>query len=638
MQIPRYYAFDAFRFDASELQLTRDGRPVPIQPKVAELLLLFLRNRGQVIAKESLVASLWHSTHVTEANLNQTVYLLRKALGGDTYVKTVKKRGYCFVAEVTERHAQGITDSPAHGEQGGAAQGVPAGRVEVSPGVGGAKPLARGPSKGAALLWIAAACVLVVPLVYWLSARKVRAPEGSDIKTIAVLPFVTIGAGDEGDLIGLGMADALITKLTYAKRFAVRPPSAVFKYTGRQYDPVAVGRDLGVDAVLDGTVQKDGGRVRVSLRLTGVSDGAVRWATTYDEPFTNSFTLQDKVTLRVTRAWGLAQGDAGGVKLAKQFTNNVEAYEAYLRGIFFWNKGTTDAFSKSIDCFKEAVTADPNYALAHGLLADAYACRGMDLPDGPQRSEDFARAGEETRRALELDEALAEAHEALFIVKYYAEGDKGGAESELKRSLELNPSSATAHTRYAEYYMNLAMLPAAETEQRLALELDPLSVVGNEGLCELLYLKGEYEQSLTYCRRATAIEPDFPRALYQIALIDIEKGLYEEATELLDRIRDSTKAGCHSTWGYMYARMGRLDKTRRELELELREGPQTDNDFRLAMLYSLLGEEDRAFGHLQALRGRISVYLPALKFDPRYASLRSDPRFEPFIKEFAGLL
>jgi tetratricopeptide (TPR) repeat protein len=120
--------------------------------------------------------------------------------------------------------------------------------------------------------------------------------------------------------------------------------------------------------------------------------------------------------------------------------------------------------------------------------------------------------------------------------------------------------------------------------------------------------------------------------------IDIEKGLYEEATELLDRIWDSTKAGCHSTRGYMYARMGRLDKTRRELELELREGPQTDNDFRLAMLYSLLGDEDRAFGHLQALRGRISVFLPALKFDPRYASLRSDPRFEPFIKEFVGLL
>jgi tetratricopeptide (TPR) repeat protein len=262
----------------------------------------------------------------------------------------------------------------------------------------------------------------------------------------------------------------------------------------------------------------------------------------------------------------------------------------------------------------------------------------MDLPDGPRRSEDFARAGEEAGRALELDEALAEAHEALFIVRYYDEGDKGGAERELKRSLELNPSSATAHTRYAEYYMNLAMLPSAETEQRLALELDPLSVVGNEGLCELLYLKGEYEQSLTYCRRATAIEPDFPRAVYQIALIDIEKGLYEEATELLDRIRDSTKAGCHSTRGYMYARMGRLDKTRRELELELREGPQTGNDFRLAMLYSLLGDEDRAFGHLQSLRGRIPVFLPALKFDPRYASLRSDPRFEPFIKEFAGLL
>jgi DNA-binding winged helix-turn-helix (wHTH) protein len=186
MEIPRYYAFDAFLFDASELRLTRDGRPVPIQPKVAELLLLLLRNRGQVIAKESLVESLWHSTHVTEANLNQTVYLLRKALGGDACVKTVKKRGYCFVAEVTERHARGGPDSPAQGEQGGVAQGVPAGRVEVSPGAGGsplgggAKPLARGASKGAALLWIAVACVLAAPLVYWLAAGKARAPEGSD--------------------------------------------------------------------------------------------------------------------------------------------------------------------------------------------------------------------------------------------------------------------------------------------------------------------------------------------------------------------------------------------------------------------------------------------------------------------------
>lgn len=642
-QLPRFYAFDPFLFDTSKLRLTRDGQAVPIQPKVAELLVLLLRNRGQVVAKETLIESLWPSSYVAEASLNQTVYLLRKALGGerggDAYVKTIKKRGFCFVAEVSERDGDEGPERPASGQSEPAPRGslavsaesAPQG-VDGAPPAGGAKKASRGLSRGGIFLWVVAACVPAAILVYWLSAGATRAPDGDDIKTIAVLPFRTIGAGDEGELIGLGMADALITKLGYVKRFVVRQPSSVFKYVDQQYDPVAVGRDLGVDAVFVGTVQKDGGRVRVSLRLIGVSDGSTRWATTYDEPFTNSFILQDTVTRRVARAWGLEEAGAGGVRLAPQFTNSVEAYEAYLRGFFFWNKSTTDSFSKSIECLNEAVAKDPDYALAYGLLADAYACRGMDQLSERQRNEDFARAGEAARRALELDEKLPEAHDALFLVKLYDEGDKDGAEREIKRSLELNPASGTAHSRYAEYYINFAMLSQAETEQRLALEFDPLSVVGNSGLCELLYLKGDYDQALQYCRRAAAIEPDFPRALYQIALIDIEKGLYEEATGLLDEVKARSKAACHSTRGYIYARTGHLDKTREELRLKLREGQQADQDYHLAMLYSALGDEDRAFEHIEALRGRILPYLAALKFDPRFAALRANPRFEPFIK------
>lgn len=655
-QPPSFYKFDSFLFETSKLQLSRDGQVVYLPPKVSELLFLLLRKRGQVVTKDVILAALWPKTFVTEANLNQTIYILRKALKENhsngtyngAYIETIKKIGYCFAAEAQEIYDEEeapveeessaqvtVKDSPPDGDQ--QVSSVHAANQDVAPDSLKAARGRRMKLRAAAFIGLAALLIVSVSFfVYRLSLKSRLSASNKPVKTIAILPFKTISENPEDELLGIGLTDILITKLGYLKQLVVRPTSTVFKYTDQQYDPIAVGRDLKVDAVLDGTVQKIGERVRVSLRLINVDDGNTQWAEIYDEPFTNVFAVQDAIAQRVAYTLNLNLAQEDKVRMGKQFTKSPEAYQAYARGIFFWN--TRLQMMKCIEYFTEAVTKDPDYALAYAMLADSYGIMGVSNLDERQRGEDFEKARRAALRSIQLDESLPEAHSAMFLIKKFHDYDREGAEKEIRRAIELNPGSAMAHLRLAFFYRDDALMTEAESEHRRVLELDPVSMMANAGLCEVLYFKGDYDQALGYCREALELEPKFYPVKVNMVLIAIQKKNYEEATELLNSIDVPVDPlCCYDAKGYLYAQMGQWDKTREELQKLAAVNNQVllKHDS-LAMLYSVLGDRDNAFLHLRAEISNYPSRLPRLKYDPRFASLRADPRFAAFIKERFG--
>jgi DNA-binding winged helix-turn-helix (wHTH) protein/TolB-like protein len=373
------YEFGPFRVDTVNHLLLRDGRVVPLKPKVFDALVALVENRGRVLGKDELMEMLWPDSFVEESNLTQTVYMLRKALGegpnDHNYVETIPKRGYRFLA-VVRQSREGI-DLGTKEELGATVE-----RDErVDPELAENESSAKNRKKPNLQILIACVTVAAIAVVgYYLGIKRTRLPASADspasIKSIAVLPFKSVVAKDRDESLELGMADTLITRLSNIRQVIVRPLSAVRRYTGLEQDPVAAGRELKVDAVLDGSLQYVGDRIRVTVRLVKV-DGSQLWSETLDQKLTDILTVQDAISERVAQELAVKLTGEEKLRLAKHYTENFEAYQLYLKGRFFWNKGTEEGLRKALEEFQMALDRDPNYALAYTGLADAYALLGV---------------------------------------------------------------------------------------------------------------------------------------------------------------------------------------------------------------------------------------------------------------------
>lgn len=557
---PAFYEFGPFRLDIARAELARDGRAVTLNPKAAALLSILIRHRGEVLDRETLFALLWPGVHVTGANLTQTIYLLRKALGkkrnDQTYIETVPRRGYRFAAPVEER--------------------------------------AGGPL------------------------------------SLAVLPFKVISADANDYPLGLGTTDLLITKLSGLRRLSVRPTSAVFSYVDREYDPLAVGEELKVDAVLDGSVQRAGERVRLTLRLTNVKDGRTLWAEIFDEPVADVFAVQDAVARRVASLLAPDLNREERRRLARRRTENFNAYQAYIRGLYFWGKRTKEGLEKSIRYFDEALAEEPDYALARAGLADAYALAAVFLYDFVEAETAFENARAEAARAVELDETLPQAHAALFLVKHNYDMDRGGAQAEIARAVELNPQYSTAHLRYAFFHRDYGDLESALAEVRLAHELDPLSMMNNYLLSEILYFMGRTDEALAYSEKAYETDPGAELVRLQLAYLYSRKKLYGEAVRVLEPVPDvpAFRAMKWGELGYAFAAAGLKERALEVLGALGRVRPEPLSHCNTALVYAGLGETELALDHLAAETGRFIWLRPFYRFEPRLSRLRTDPRWK----------
>ena len=600
------YAFGPFLLDTRERRLLRDGQPVPLTIKAFDLLEVLAKNDGRLLRKEELLRRVWPDAVVEENNLTVTISALRKALGeGPTdrqYIETVPRRGYRFVADLRE-----VADDA---------------NAEAAVSKAGEKGRDR-------LLWALAAAltsVLVAGSALWM--HRARAAPLAPVRSLAVLPFHSL-TGPDGEYLGLGMADALITRLGSTKMLIVRSTGAVHKYLGSDVDPVAAGHELQVDAVLDGSIQSAAGRLRATVRLLRVSDGATLWAEAFDERRNDIFSLQDSISEQVAEGLTLQLTDAQRTLLTRRDTDDTEAYHSYLKGRFFWNKRTKDGFQRGLAFFREAVERDPTYARAYTGVADSYI--GLTYYQYERPHEAMPRAKAAALKALEIAPSLAEAHVSLAHILGNYDWDWTAAEREWRQAILLDPEYATAHQWYAVHYLTPAgRLEEALAEARRAQQLDPLSPVFNAFVGATLLFARRDDEAIDECRKTIDLYPEFGVGHWYLGRAYLQKGRFPEAlAELRDAVRLSGESPLmQGSLAFAYAASGDQAKARGMLaELVWLRAQHYGSAVDLAMIHAALGERDEAFRWLDEAAAERAFHLVYLKVWPELDVLRPDPRF-----------
>ena len=454
------------------------------------------------------------------------------------------------------------------------------------------------------------------------------------IKSLAVLPFKPLVADSRDEALEMGMADTLITRLGSLRGIAVRPLSAVRQYTDLAQDAVAAGREQRVDAVLDASFQRLGERIRVTVRLLNVADGAALWTYQCDEYCTDIFVVQHAISEKVAGALALQLTGEERELLAKRYTDNPEAYQAYLKGRFFWQKRTGDGAKKAVAYFEQAIRLDPNYALAYAGLSDATAILGdsgfLSLEESRQKALALAT------KALELDGTLAEAHAtlALAIVDYHRDWSAG--ERHFRRAIALNPSYAEAHEWYANHLSCVGRHEEAIAEAQRAQELDRLSLNGTQNLGHIFLNARQYDRAIEQLQTVLDLDPDHGFSHFLLGMVYIHTGRHEEASaefQQVNRLSDTVGPGAVALLGYTYAIAGQRNKAEASLgELDELATRRYVAAFPRAVIYTGLGEKERAFEWLEKAYAGRNMQLRFLKVSPLFDPLRSDPRFTELLK------
>jgi DNA-binding winged helix-turn-helix (wHTH) protein/TolB-like protein/tetratricopeptide (TPR) repeat protein len=616
------YEFGPYRLDAAEHLLSRDGETVPLQPKVFDLLLVMVERHGRLLEKDELIKAVWPDTVVEEANLANNISILRKTIGenGRQYIETAPKRGYRFVAEVREVGSDGLAPTaqlPIAVEEKVENIEEAAARQKWAPW-----------RKATTIAGVALLCV--AGGVYFWFGRKAEKVAPDSIKSIAVLPFKPLNRSQDDEYLGIGLADAVITRLSGAGKIIVRSTGSVSKYAALTQDPIMAGREQQVDAVLDASLWRSGEKVRVTARLLRVRDGMPLWIWEREELCTDVFAVQTLISEQVAGALMPQLTGAERARLTRRYTEDREANMLYAQGRFNWNKRTEEGLKKGIECYQRAVDKDPNYVLAYAGLAECYVTLvGLAYGDPV---EFLPKAKAYAVKALEIDNTLAEAHAPLAAAKKF-EWDWSGAEKEYRRAIELNPGYAIGHKWYSLLLAARGRFEEsfAEIEQDLA--LDPVSLIGNQGLGLRLYYARRDDQAIEQLRKTLEMDPNFLPALVTLGEVYTHKEKYTEALAELNKAAALSRDNALAALGYTYAVSGERSKARQALaELQEMSKRRYVSPIGAAAIYTGLGEKDQAFAWLErGFKGR-AIGISFLKIDPKFDSLRSDPRFAVLLR------
>ena len=633
------YEFGPFQLDPPERLLLCDGQPVAVPPKAFDLLVFLVERRGHLVQKEELLKTVWCGSFVEEGNLSVAVSILRKALNDDRdlhkYIETVSKRGYRFVADVRqvgepEPSLPALTPAENLGPSEDSTS-----QERLSTAV--LEPASASAASKRILLWslLAAALVLsafliVVKLIPRHESGPSRVEGTAAIHSLAVLPFQTLGAKSDDEYLGLGMADALITRLGNTGKIIVRPTSSIQKYAGEGLSPQAAGQEQGVDAVLDGRIQRQADRVRLTVQLIRVRDGVQLWGETFDKEFTNIFALEDALSERVAQSIRLELTGEETRRFTKRSTERPDAYEAYVKGRYFWNKRTDSAMKKGLEYFRQAIALDPNFAEAYVGVADSYSTLGLYAVIPPKVAFPAAKAA--AQRALEMDDGLAAAHASLGFIHFYYDWNGADATNEFHRALADNPNYAMAHSWYGESLAAMGQYPEAVVEAQRALEDDPLSLIIGSNAGWTFSLAGKGDQAISVLKKAIEIDPSFPRTHFRLGRAYEQKKSYDLAiSELQQAVTLSGGDTCYKgSLGHAYAVSGNTEQARK-IQQDLEAGSRGRDyvpAYAIALIYAGLGDNDHALSWLQKAYEDRSTAMAFLKLDPEFAGLHSDPRFE----------
>jgi DNA-binding winged helix-turn-helix (wHTH) protein/TolB-like protein/Tfp pilus assembly protein PilF len=643
MLTKRYYQFDLFRIDADKRVLLREGEVVPLKPKAFDTLLALVQHHGEVLEKDGLMEMLWPDSDVEESNLPLHISALRKALGESPnerrYIVTVPGRGYRFAAEVEEFDDEGqdliverytkstllVHDSESSSDEAGRPLSEP--RIITN----------RSRLILASLIVLAVSTILALGLWRMFSNKTEdqNRLEGQSFRkayeSLAVLPFRHLGAeGDE--YLGLGIADSLITRLSNLPEVKVRPTSAVLKYSDGSKAAAEAGRELGVEAVLEGSIRRSGESVRVTVQLVRVEDGSPLWAEKFDQRFTDIFKIEDSISGRVAER--LVQKLTGEQRelLARHYTADIEAYQLYLKGKYFTYQRRLESIQKGIGYFQKAITIDQNYALAYAGLSQAYLLLPI-TSDAPSR-EILPAAKEAVTKALEIDERLVEAHVSLAGIKYWIEWDWQGSEKECRRAIELNPNHPGAHFRYAHLLSTVGRHPEAIAEARRALEIDPVSPLTNLFLGQFLYQARQYDPAIEPLQNALELAPNDWLARLNLGKVYVQQKKYAEAIEEFQKARGFSGSNTETiaVMGHALAVSGKRGEAQKVLdELKNMSKQRYVPPYNIAIVYVGLGEKEQAHAWLEKAYEDRDVRLVFLKVEPKWDALRADERFMDLI-------
>ena len=626
-----HYVFGPFLLKPAEREFLRDGQAISLSPKAFDTLVIFVENSGRLLEKEELIRTVWRDTFVEEGNLCVSVSNLRKALGDrHLYIKTVSKHGYRFTADVSVL--------PVESSMAGQADRIiPAARHTV-PIPGDAALLSLGNLKRSSLAGVSAGAlaggILFVSLLWPGIRGAIQPAKTPEIKSLAILPFETLGAKAGDEYLGLGMADALIAKLGSIGKIVTRPTRAIQKYQNILQDPRIVGREQSVDAVLDGSIQRAADRVRVTAQLIRVADGMQLWTDTFDEEFTNIFAVEDAVSGRVAGSIRLELTGERKERFARRPTTSSEAYQSYLTGRYFWNQRTEEGLKKGLGYFRRAVDLDPTYAEAYAGIADSYAMLGLYTVLPP--NEAFPKAKIAASKALELDRTLPQAHATLGLVHFYHDWDGVAAEKEFATAVQENPNYAMAHSWRG---FNLAVMgrrSEAITEATLAQAADPLSAIIGTNAAWVYFLAGQDEQAIGILQRVIEINPSFPRAHFRLGNIyegqskyQLAIAEYEKAVEL----SDGDDVYYQASLGHAYAMSGMAADAEKCLHhLEELSAKRYVPPYAIALIYVGMGNKDYGLEWLKRASADRSTSVAYLRVDPTLNGLRSDPRFTTLVR------
>ena len=456
--------------------------------------------------------------------------------------------------------------------------------------------------------------------------KKHGAPTLSVGHSIGVLPFADLSSAKDHEYMCDGISETLINALSSIKDLHVPARTSAFSFKGKDVDVREIGKKLNAETVLEGSVQVSGNRLGITAELVNVADGFQLWSEGYERGVDDIFAIQDEIAQTIVKTLKIKLLGEKEATLVKRYTESREAYDLYMRGLYFLDKRGETNLKKAVNCFQEAIGKDPTYALAYAGLSETFATIGdwNYLP----ADEAFPKAREAAQQALEIDNSLAEAHCALGQVKYIYDWDWPGAEVEFKRAISLNPNYAVVHKEYGEFLTKLGRFDEALQEMKKAQELDPLSLVILAIGGWPLHYSRQYDQAIEQNKKVLAMDQNFEPAQLYLAQTYLAKGMHEEALKYFKKLNDPYRIGIS------YAKMDKIAEARQVLEsLIVRSKQEPQLCFSISILYFALGEYDRGFQWLEKACEQRNNSMVFLKVEPLFDSVRSDPRFKALLKK-----
>jgi TolB-like protein/Tfp pilus assembly protein PilF len=574
-----------------------------------QVLVYLAEHADQVVPKERLISAVWADTFVTDDVLTRCISELRKAFDEDAknprVIETIPRSGYRLLGVV-----QGAVAEPA------------AARTRLSR----RWPIALGVAAGLLLLGFALN-------LGGLRRRMFPPAPTPQIHSLAVLPLVNLSGDPEQEYFADGMTEELITDLAKIGELRVISRTSVMNYKDAHKPLPEIGRELNVDAVVEGSVQRSGQRVRISAQLIEARTDRNLWAASYERDLRDVLALQDEVATAIAREIQVKLTPQEAARLASARPINPQAHEAFLEGLYFWNQLTEKGIRKSIEYFQKAIQLEPGYARAYSALAFSYNLLASSEYAPPR--ENYEKAKQLAQKAIELDGNLSEAHAALGFVLCYSDWNWTAAEREFKRAIALNPNSDTGHHVYALFLGDMGRSEEAIAEMKKALESDPLSVLTHWNLGWLYWLADKPDQSIEQFQKILELDTNSPDAHVGLGMVYASQGRHAEA---IAEWREARKLSEGDTTimaglGYAYAATGERNEADKVLDdLERVSKLKFVSPYLVAGIYAGLGDKTQAFHWLRRALDEHNDSLVALKVDPRFKSLRTDPRFREILR------